>query len=57
MKNEYSFLSTDNETMIHITEWVPDQEVVGILVIAHGITEHMGVTKILPDILTLWDLL
>lgn len=42
MKNEYSFLSTDNETMIHITEWVPDQEVVGILVIAHGITEHMG---------------
>lgn len=42
MKEEYSFLSSDRETLIHAVEWKPETEPKGVIVIAHGITEHIG---------------
>lgn len=40
-KKEFYFKSADGETNIHAVEWKPDGEVVGILQIAHGVTEYI----------------
>ena len=40
-KNEFTFLSTDNKTDIHVVEWIPDGEVKGCLQIAHGMIEYI----------------
>lgn len=41
-KNELFFQSNDNVTNIHMVTWVPDGDVVGIVQINHGISEHIG---------------
>ena len=41
-KNEFFFRSNDNVTNIHIVRWMPKGDVLGIVQINHGITEHIG---------------
>ncbi len=41
MKKEFYFPSKDGLTQIHAIEWVPEQEVRGILQIAHGMVEFI----------------
>lgn len=40
-KREFYFTSCDGKTKVHAVEWKPDGEVVGILQIAHGVTEYI----------------
>jgi alpha-beta hydrolase superfamily lysophospholipase len=40
-KNELFFPSADKQTNIHMVMWEPDEEVLGVLQIVHGITEHI----------------
>ena len=35
------FLSSDNKTNIHMVEFVPDTQVIGIIQVIHGVTEHI----------------
>ena len=39
-ENEYTFLSSNGETPIHVREWVPDCDINGVVQIAHGICEY-----------------
>ena len=41
-ENEYTFLSSNGETPIHVREWVPDCDINGVVQIAHGICEYAG---------------
>ena len=41
-KNELFFQSNDKVTNIHMVTWVPDNEVLGIVQINHGVSEHIG---------------
>lgn len=41
-ENEYTFLSSNGETPIHVREWVPDCDINGVVQIAHGINEYIG---------------
>lgn len=41
-KNELFFQSNDKVTNIHMITWVPDGEVLGVVQINHGISEHIG---------------
>ena len=41
-KNELFFQSSDKMTNIHMVTWEPDGEVVGIVQINHGVSEHIG---------------
>lgn len=41
-KNELFFQSSDNVTNIHMVTWEPDGEVLGIVQINHGVSEHIG---------------
>ena len=38
---ENYFLSSDNKTNIHMVEFVPDTQVIGIIQVIHGVTEHI----------------
>ena len=42
-KTEFKIKSVDGVTDLHVIAWLPSEEnVVGVIQIAHGITEHMG---------------
>ena len=41
VKNEFYYLSADNKTQIHAVEWKPKKEIIGVIQIAHGVTEHI----------------
>lgn len=40
-KNELFFPSSDKQTNIHMVIWEPDDEVLGVIQVVHGITEHI----------------
>ena len=40
-KNEFYYLSADGKTQIHAVEWIPKKSVIGVIQIAHGVTEHI----------------
>lgn len=40
-KNELFFQSNDNMTNVHMITWEPDSEVLGIVQINHGVSEHI----------------
>lgn len=40
-KNELFFPSADKQTNIHMVMWEPDKEVLGVIEIVHGVTEHI----------------
>ncbi len=41
MKQEFTYLSKDQKTKIHAIEWIPANEVVGILQMCHGMVEYI----------------
>lgn len=41
IKNELFFPSSDKQTNIHMVIWEPDDEVLGVVEIVHGVTEHI----------------
>ena len=41
VKNEFYYPSVDGKTQIHAVEWIPNGDVVGVLQIAHGVTEYI----------------
>ena len=41
VKNEFYYLSADNKTQIHAVKWKPEKEIIGVIQIAHGVTEHI----------------
>ena len=40
IKNEFNYQSADGKTQIHAIEWKPEKEIIGVIQIAHGVTEH-----------------
>lgn len=40
-KNELFFPSKDKKTNIHMVIWEPDDEVLGVIQVVHGVTEHI----------------
>ena len=42
MKNEFFFPSRDGVTQIHVIEWIPEGEPIGVLQICHGMVEHIN---------------
>ena len=42
MAEEFTFLSSDQKTNIHVRGFLPEGEVKGCLQIAHGVAEHIG---------------
>lgn len=40
-ENEYTFMSADGKTPIHVHEWVPDCDLNGVIQIAHGVSEYI----------------
>lgn len=51
-KEEFYFLSRDNETKIHAVKWIPDTEPVCILQIVHGMAEYAERYERLAKLLT-----
>lgn len=41
-KTEFYYDSRDNASRIHAFKWVPDSDPVGILLLVHGMAEHLG---------------
>ncbi|MCR5501694.1 MAG: lysophospholipase [Lachnospiraceae bacterium] len=41
MKKEFTFPSADKKTTIHVTEWIPEGKVRGVIQIVHGMCEHI----------------
>ena len=41
IKNELFFPSSDKQTNIHMVIWEPEGEVLGVIQVVHGITEHI----------------
>ncbi len=41
-KNEFTYLSADQKTQIHVIEWIPDGEVKAVLQISHGMVEYVA---------------
>ena len=41
IKNEFYYPSADEKTQIHAVEWKPEKEIIGVIQIAHGVTEHI----------------
>lgn len=41
-KHEYYISSSDRKTQLRIIEWTPECKPIGIIQIAHGVTEHIG---------------
>lgn len=52
VKNDFYYPSTDGKTNIHAVLWLPEEEPVAVLHIAHGITEHMLRYEALAEYLT-----
>lgn len=42
MKQEFYFPSTDGQTTIHASEWIPEGTVRAVLQISHGMVEYIG---------------
>lgn len=40
-KEEFDYLSADGKTKIHAVKWLPEEEPIAVLQIAHGVTEHI----------------
>ena len=40
--NEFTFVSRDGKSHIHVQEWIPDEEPKAILQICHGMNEYIG---------------
>ena len=40
--NEFSFASSNGQSEVYAREWVPDEDIRGIVQIAHGIAEHIA---------------
>lgn len=40
-RKDFEFDSRDNETKIHAVKWLPDAEPKGILILVHGMAEHI----------------
>ena len=51
-KEEFYFLSRDNETRIHAVKWTPDREPVCIVQIVHGMAEYAERYGRLAELLT-----
>ena len=41
MKKEFTFLSKDGKTNIHVIEWIPEGQILGVLQICHGMVEYI----------------
>lgn len=41
VRNEFTFLSADQQTQIHAVEWLPEGEVRAVLQISHGVSEYI----------------
>ncbi len=41
-RTEFYYDSRDNASRIHAVKWVPDKEPAGILIVVHGMAEHIG---------------
>ena len=41
MKREFYFTSKDEVTQIHAIEWIPEEQVRGVIQICHGMVEHI----------------
>lgn len=41
-KNEYTYLSADQKTQIHVIEWIPEGDVKAVLQISHGMVEYIA---------------
>lgn len=41
-ENEYTFLSSNHITPIHVREWVPECDINGVVQLCHGINEYIG---------------
>ena len=39
--NEFTYISANGKTPIHAVEWLPEGEVLAVLQIAHGVSEHI----------------
>lgn len=42
MKKRLTYLSRDRRTKIHAIEWIPSGEIQGILMVCHGMVEHIA---------------
>ena len=51
-KEEFYFLSRDNETKIHAVKWIPDTEPVCIMQVVHGMAEYVERYERLAKFLT-----
>lgn len=51
-KNELFFPSVDRQTNIHMVMWEPENKVLGVLQIVHGVTEHIMRYEELASFLT-----
>ena len=51
-KEEFYFLSRDNETKVHAVKWIPDTEPVCILQVVHGMAEYVERYERLAKLLT-----
>lgn len=40
-KEEFSFLSSNGKTNVYGIKWIPEDNMVGVICIAHGVTEHI----------------
>lgn len=41
-ENDYTFMSSNGQTPVHVREWIPDCDINGVVHIAHGICEYAG---------------
>ena len=41
VRNEFTFPSADGRTGIHAVEWTPDMAPRAVLVLSHGVSEHI----------------
>lgn len=41
IKKEFYFPSADGKTTIHAAEWLPEGDIVAVLQVSHGVTEHI----------------
>ena len=54
VRNEFTFPSADGRTGIHAVEWTPDMAPRAVLVLSHGVSEHILRYEPLAAYLTEW---
>ena len=54
VRNEFTFPSADGRTGIHAVEWMPDMAPRAVLVLSHGVSEHILRYEPLAAYLTEW---